>query len=354
MFHKARIKLTFWYLLIIMLVSALFSLAIYKGFTLEFERFDRLQRSRIENTLPFRDFRMPRLNVDQELINQAKERARNSLILINLGILILAGGASYFLAGRTLKPIEQMLDDQNRFIADASHELRTPLTALKSEIEVSLRDKDLKLREAKKLLESNLEEVNRLSLLSERMTDLVRCQKINNQTFKQIKISQVWQEAIKQVKPLLLQKQINLHRDSQDYVLEGVFDRLVQLLVILLDNAVKYSQIKYQIFLTTSQLDHQIRIEVKDEGMGIDKRDLPYIFDRFFQADKSRSENASGFGLGLSIAKNIVNMHSGTIAVESKPGKGTKFIIWLPEKQTMPLSFFSALRNKLNRLGKKI
>src|SRR3989344_8850426 len=162
MFKKARLKLTAWYLLIIMLISLAFSIAIDHLLTLELTRVERVQRLRQERRIP----RIPA--IDPEVIEETKNRLRINLILINLGILGAAGVAAYFLAGRTLKTIKNMVDEQNRFITDSSHELRTPITSLKTEMEVNLRDKKLN-KDTRKILESNLEEVNSLQSLSDNL-----------------------------------------------------------------------------------------------------------------------------------------------------------------------------------------
>lgn len=179
MFRSARLKLTAWYLLIIMLISVSFSIGIYNVQIRELERFRRVQPIRAEDLTP-NGIRSRVFVIDQTLIDEAEDNLQFTLIIINVGILILAGYSGYFLAGRTLTPIREMVDEQNRFITDASHELRTPITSLRSEIEVTLRDKNLNLKEARELLKSNLEEVNNLQYLSDNLIKLSQNQKINS------------------------------------------------------------------------------------------------------------------------------------------------------------------------------
>ena len=133
MFQNARIKLTLWYLLIIMLVSFLFSIGVYKILTREVERFARIQRFRMERGFGENHVILPP-NLDSDFVSETKERIAATLSTIDFVILIISGALGYFLAGKTLLPIKSMLDEQNRFITDASHELRTPLTALNSNI----------------------------------------------------------------------------------------------------------------------------------------------------------------------------------------------------------------------------
>ena len=189
MFQNARIKLTLWYLLIIMLVSGFFSLIVYRGFTKELGRGFRYQSM---HNLPERRILIERqggftrilpfviypdeIPPDEviEIINLAKRRFAIQLAIINGAIFVLAGTAGYFLAGKTLQPIEVMVDEQKRFVADASHELRTPLTSMKTEVEVALRDKKLKLVDAKELLKSNLSEIDKMKYFSDNLLSLSR------------------------------------------------------------------------------------------------------------------------------------------------------------------------------------
>ncbi|MCL5675670.1 MAG: HAMP domain-containing histidine kinase [Patescibacteria group bacterium] len=334
MFHSARIKLTLWYVLIIMLVSLLFSLVIYEGIDNEFHRFERYQSLRIQREQQGL-FPPPTLrSIDVEMIEDSRRRLTLVLLLINLGILVLAGGASYFLAGKTLMPIQLMVDEQNRFITDASHEFRTPLTSLRSEIEVNLRDKKLNLSAAKTLLKSNLEEVVSLQSLSEGLLELAQFPDKNNNTrFEKVSILEISQEAVKRIQPQGSQKQIKIENQVKNYPVLGHKSSLVELLVILLDNGIKYSPAKTNILLGSSKADSLVSISVSDQGTGIDEKDIPHLFDRFYRADISRSkEKVDGYGLGLAIAKKIADSHRGQIEVESHLKKGTKFTIKLPEK----------------------
>ena len=184
MFHSARIKLTAWYLIIIMAISLSFSTFIYLGATREFDRILRIEQFRITHPeLGERYIQRPVWDTDTlplpkppdpALINATRIRVIEGLAGINLIILMLSALAGYFLAGRTLRPIKNMVDEQNRFITDASHELNTPLTSLKTSIEVNLRDKKLSLDKSKDVLLSNLEEVNSLQALSDELIKITQ------------------------------------------------------------------------------------------------------------------------------------------------------------------------------------
>lgn len=343
MFTQTRLKLTAWYLLIIMLVSISFSMAMYKVLTSELSRMERLHELRQErqlslpdlNSIPFRQRVSHPFRIDPELITETKNRLKMILFLINGGIFGISGLAGFFLAGRTLKPIKDMVEEQNRFIADASHELRTPITSLKTEIEVNLRDKKLS-KDTKMILESNLEEVNNLQSLSDNLIKLTQYQKTNgNITFENTSLKEVVDEACRKVANLAKHNKVSIHNKVKDFTIQANRQSLSEAFVISLDNAIKYSHKNTSVTLSSHTTDHSIVVYIKDEGIGINKEDLPHLFDRFYRADKSRTKaNIQGYGLGLSIAKQIIDKHQGTISVESEVGKGTTFSIKLPLKHS--------------------
>ncbi|MBI3443072.1 HAMP domain-containing histidine kinase [Candidatus Woesebacteria bacterium] len=328
MFHSARLRLTAWYLLIIMLISLSFSLVIYKVLASEVERFARIQRFRIERRL--RDG-----VVDPELFAETKRRIALILIAVNGGILFVSGGLGYILAGRTLQPIQDMLDEQNRFITDASHELRTPLTSLKSSLEVNLRDKHLTLKNAKTLIAESIGEVDKLQSLSDSLLELAYYQKANADAgFEKLSLAEIVKKAIARVEPLLKKNHILIHNQIHEVALEANPYGLCDLLVILLDNAIKYSGRGKTITIASKQADGFVELSVQDQGIGIAEKDLTHIFDRFFRADSVRS-GSRGYGLGLSIAKKIADIHHASITVKSQLNKGSIFTVHLPP------SFFS-------------
>lgn len=312
MFNTARIKLTLWYVLIITIITCTFSGIIYSYVSREITRFERLQRLRF--------FYPPNF----ELIEETRHRILVTLGLVDLVIITSSGALGYLLAGRTLHPIKVMIDDQNRFISDASHELRTPLASLKTAMEVHLRDKTPTLDSANDLISQSLSEVNRLQSLSDSLLRLTHSQ---NRSIN-LNIADISATAIKKISPLARRKQVEIKNAVSPHRLRGDAGQLTELFVILLDNAVKYSPHKTTVTLSSKKTDSQIEIKVADQGQGIAAIDLPHIFDRFYRADSSRS--SAGYGLGLSIAKQIVESHHGTISATSTPGHGSVFTMHLP------------------------
>lgn len=323
MFKEARFKLTGWYLLIIMVISISFSGVIYAMINRELNRFLHEPRLRFEQIMP----------IDRDdILRESRQSIIISLLEINGIILVVSGTLGYVLAGKTLSPIQKMLEEQKRFVGDASHELRTPLTALKAMLEVGLRDKNLDLKEAKKLITNSIEETDRLNSLSTSLLELAR--ESNNDkklVMEKVRVKETVMEAIKNVELRAAKKNIKIIVKTNGTVIKGNKEKLSELLVILLDNAIKYSSENTKIKISAIEKQHQAIIKVKDQGQGIEKKDIPHIFDRFYRVDKAhRHDDVGGYGLGLAIAKKIVEENNGKILVSSEINKGSEFKIVLP------------------------
>jgi signal transduction histidine kinase len=349
MFHTTRIKLTAWYLLIVMAITGLFSGIIYYGLTREMERgFERAQK-RLETQQVFEEFfrlhgrglwppmnhmgeEGPRFFLFVSDLAEAKHKLLVRLVVINGVVWVLAAWASYVLAGKSLEPIAAAVEEQKRFISDAAHELRTPVAALRTALEVNLEDKKL-ARYARNLLKENLDDVKSLEKL---VTGLLKLSKLsgtlNNQSVN-IDLIQLIKQVVKILNPLAVKKKISIMTkfDSEKLTAKGNEDSLRELVTILLDNAVKYTHEKGKVWVSGRKKNRGVEIRVKDTGQGIAKKDLSHIFDRFYRVDDARcKEKVDGFGLGLALAKKIVEQHGGRIEVKSTPGKGSVFRVELP------------------------
>lgn len=334
--HKNSLKLAGIYLLILMFISLLFSANVYKLSSDEFRRGLRTPpgRAAIFDELPSdleqqaRDeFRQERL----EQYSEAKNHMLKRLILVNLFILAGGGALSYYFAVRTLRPIEEAHEAQSRFTADASHELRTPLTAMRAETEVALMDSKLTLPKARRILESNVEELDRLTGLTEGLLMLAQGENGALHTKSEL-LSPVIQTAVDKVLPLAEKKHILINFSPVEKIkVQGEQASLAEAFVVLLDNAIKYSPEKTEVTVSITQESKCVFVKITDQGMGIKSSELPHIFDRFYRADSARSKQSSGgYGLGLAIAKNIIDKHRGNISVNSKTGEGTTFTVQLP------------------------
>ncbi len=271
-----------------------------------------------------------------EDLEVTKRRLGLNLLMVNGVILGISAVAGYFLAGKTLRPIEIVMEEQKRFVADASHEFRTPLTALKISMEVALREKKMSLKEAKKVIKSNLEDVDSLQSLSNNLLSLANLQtNSQNFAFKDVDIDEVVESAYRKILPLAKEKNIDLKIKVKKQTLSANRESLEEMMIIFLDNAIKYTPKKGKVIVRTRTDKKRLTLEIKDTGTGVSKKDLPYIFDRFYRVDQSRSkDNVSGFGLGLSLAKKIIEIHKGSVIVASPLGKGTTFTIKLPLKRS--------------------
>ncbi len=328
MYRSATLKLTAWYLLIAMLISLTFSVVVYRVANAELEWGLHNQTARIYREYPV--FSDNPFFVRQNDLDAGSRRIFLNLAYFNLVVLIGAGFASYWLARKTLRPIEISNEQQKRFVADASHELRTPVTALKMETEVALLDEHASKEELQAALQSNLEEANKLDTLLGSLLRLSRLESADiQQTFTRLSIARLIQAAIDQTKQLADAKHIIIEQQIVDMKVSGDQASLIQLVVILLDNAIKYSPTGSTITVSSTRQTGTAHITVRDHGIGIEAAALEHVFDRFYRADKARTGN-SGYGLGLAIAKHIADLHDGTITLKSTPGKGTSASLLLP------------------------
>jgi two-component system sensor histidine kinase CiaH len=330
-FHSAAVRLTSWYLLIIMVLSFSTSFALYHVSSDDLQQNAERQvgyfRGLIgsENAKDFASLRQKQLNEDLRHL-------KANLILFNFLVLVGGGAVAYGLARRTLRPIEDALEAQTRFTADASHELRTPLTAIQAENEVTLRMRNLTKTQAIAQLKSNLEEVEKLKALSDGLLALASTDADNDLT-KSVNVKEIIELARDRVAKQAKLKKVEVAGNAIDksLLVRGNQQNLIDLLVILLDNAIKYSRQGGKVKIDAKKESKLATISVIDQGPGIKKSQLPYIFDRFYRTDASRYKSqAGGYGLGLAIAKKIADRHDGVIEVRSAPNKGSVFNLKLP------------------------
>jgi two-component system, OmpR family, sensor histidine kinase CiaH len=264
---------------------------------------------------------------------------RNLLIIIGFGSgggLIVSIFVGLFLANRALIPIQRSWEKQSQFVADASHELRTPLSVIQTHLELLFRHPSNTIEQESETIFKSLSEVKRVNKLVEELLTLARSdsnEKLINPAL--ISIHELLRFIKEQFEPIASMKDIRIE-DSIDDNLQyfGDKQRIHQLFVILLDNALKFTPSGGVVRIICKKESHFIRITIQDSGIGISDEDLPHIFDRFYRSDKGRTRSTGGTGLGLSIAKWIVDAHHGHIHVESSLINGTKFIIKFPIKES--------------------
>lgn len=333
MFQSARIKLTLFYLAILVAFSLIITFSIRILAEREYLHSNMEQRGHVRQIiLRIQDFgHWPsKAYVDLQEAEAARVRAQlnQDMLFINVAALIVSGVLSYWFAGRTLKPIEEAHEAQARFASDASHELRTPLTNMKLENEVFLRQKHFSEQEARDLIASNLEEVQRLEGLSSNLLALTQYGHTPLE-IEPVSIKRVVSAAVKLAKPQAEARKVTIKVEVAPVLVRGHHDSLVQLVGILLDNAIKYGPEKGTVVVGGQRQEGGYVLWVQDEGPGIDEKDLPYIFDRLYRGDKARTSKEGGYGLGLSLARAIALANGAEIRAENTQAGGACLIVRL-------------------------
>jgi signal transduction histidine kinase len=335
MFRSARLKLTLFYLGIIVLFNLTVTLSVRVFAEREFLRSNTVQRNEVKDwVIHFFDASGKRSDVEIAGIqaNEAevvRQHLNDGLLVINLAALALGGLLSYWFAGRTLRPIEEVHEAQARFTADASHELRTPLANMRLENEVFLRQKHFTEEEAREQLESNLEEVQRLERLS---GNLLALHQYGQAALARspLLVKHIVEDAIEQLHATARAKGMNISVDLVPGKVVGHRESMVQLLDILLDNALKYGVQGKVVMVKGEKRGGQYVLVVSDKGPGIAAHDLPHIFDRLYRGDKARSTQVAGYGLGLALAKEIAQANGASITARNDPAGGARLEVSVP------------------------
>jgi heavy metal sensor kinase len=232
---------------------------------------------------------------------------------------------------RMIARLSEAIEQNRRFLADASHELRTPLAAWRGEME-SVIEQARGLPELRDRAGSALEEVDRLAKIVDALFAISRLDAGEaQQEWARFDLAPVAASTTDQMSLLAEDKGVSVSCKAQDRVsVDGDRARIKQVVVNLLDNAIKYTPSGGSINLDVYARDSKAVIEVADSGIGIPPNALPHIFDRFFRVDQARSRDAGGAGLGLAIVKSICQAHGGQVFVESHEGLGSRFKVELP------------------------
>ncbi len=259
----------------------------------------------------------------RQRVAQSKQDVLYKLAALNAGMLVAGVALSYWLARRTLRPIEAALRAQSQFASNVSHELRTPLAAMQLEIENGLRTLPL-ARPAKRLLESNLEELAQLTELSKAMLRLA--QETENLELRSVWIDEIVSKAMGRVVKSAQAKHVSIVDTTPHTALLAHSDSLLEMLVILLENAITYGPARAKVFVQGTADKKYGYVSIRDEGAGIAPEDVPHLFDRFYRG-KSATD---GHGLGLSIAQTLAARQHGELTAENAPHSGALFTIILP------------------------
>ena len=227
--------------------------------------------------------------------------------------------------------IDNAFKSQKRFVAYASHEIRTPLTVIQTELEIL--EKKIKDNESKESIKIALSEIEDLTKLTNSLLTIAKLDSSQTKMdFRQIRIDELLADCAQAMYQAAVKKNIKINLSIDDSIeIKADKEKLKSVFINLIDNAIKYSPAGSSVSIKLEKLlDSKIKVIVKDDGIGISKEDIPYIFNRFYRSSEIRSE-ISGSGLGLAVTKEIVELHRGEIKVESKIGEGTIFSIILQE-----------------------
>jgi heavy metal sensor kinase len=231
----------------------------------------------------------------------------------------------------TLARLERAVGEMKQFTSSISHELRTPLAVLRGEAEVALMQAST-TEQYRNILGSQLEEFEKLTRMINQLLTLARAEsgqvKIEHDP---VNISAMTQSLAEQLTPVAASKDIAMDWNcEQDVVILGDSGWLERIVLNLVDNAIKFTPGGGHVQVVLGRNSHSATLEVRDDGKGITPEALPYVFERFYRADPSRSNRVDGAGLGLSLVKWAVDQHQGTIHVDSTPDVGTRVIVTLP------------------------
>ncbi|PKN85724.1 MAG: histidine kinase [Chloroflexi bacterium HGW-Chloroflexi-8] len=256
----------------------------------------------------------------------------SGLLLVGAISILVLGFGSWWMAGRSLRATQNAWDMQQAFVANASHELRTPLTLMRASAEVAQRSTQPNPQQAA-LMTNIVEEVDHMSQLVDELLLLSRLDAHQLKLdIRPIQIAGLVAEIQRQFEPLMSAKQVTFLNQTTAGTVQADVTRLRQVLIILLDNALRHTPPGGTISVRSLVEGRNLRITVDDNGEGIAPEHLPHVFDRFYQADNARSKDQKGTGLGLSIAKSLVEIQAGQISITSQLGKGTSISITLPKQ----------------------
>lgn len=246
--------------------------------------------------------------------------------------LVVSAGASYLLSRMTLRPIADAWAKQTEFVQNASHELRTPLTVIRTTQELLLDDPNARIVDKFEDISLTIEEAGRLSRLTEDLLVLSASDAGRlDMEASDVNLRELCAEMSAAYEEIALMQEKTISFDAEgDVTVHGDRDKLRQLVAILLDNALKYTGDGDRIEVSVAAKGSTAVIKVADTGIGIDDSDLDRVFERFYRADAARSRETGGTGLGLPIAKGLVEAHGGTIHLENVEPRGIAAIVRLP------------------------
>ena len=251
--------------------------------------------------------------------------------IISLFVLLFI---SIYLTNKTIKPLKESFEKQKQFIADASHELKTPLAIIRTNTSVILSNKEASVSNNIKWLNYISNQTERMGKLIDEMLTLAKLDNLNEKTnFISFNFSDLINNILLTFEAIIFENNIKLQSYIEDDIhIKGDKENIKKVFIILLDNAIKYTNNNGEIYIELKQDKNKIKLIVKNTGDGIKEEDLEKIFERFYRVDDSRERKTGGYGLGLSIAKSIVEAHKGKIYAKSNLKEDTSFVVELQKE----------------------
>lgn len=248
--------------------------------------------------------------------------------------LIILLFISIYLTSKTIKPLKESFEKQKQFIADASHELKTPLAIIKTNTSVLLSNKEESIGNNIKWLNYINNQTERMGKLIDEMLTLAKLDNLNeNINFTTFNFSDLINNILLTFEAVIFESNIRLESYIENEIyIKGNKENIKKVFIILLDNAIKYTNYNGEIYIELKQDKNKVRLIVKNTGEGINEENLEKIFERFYRVDDSRERKTGGYGLGLSIAKSIVESHKGKIYAKSNLNQDTSFIVELQKE----------------------
>ncbi|EFM11139.1 integral membrane sensor signal transduction histidine kinase [Paenibacillus curdlanolyticus YK9] len=253
---------------------------------------------------------------------------------VGLVMLVAIYFTSRYFANRSIAPVKEAFYKQKQFIADASHELKTPLAVINTNADVLLANSEDTISSQSKWLHRIQSETERMKTLTNDLLYLTEMDDSRaSMLFSNFNASESVESVILTMEAVVFERDLSLqYQIEPDLTVRGNSEQIKQVVMILLDNAIKYANAAGTISVTLKKRHHDIMLTVTNTGEGIAPEHLDRIFDRFYRADPSRSRKQGGYGLGLAIAKSIVEQHKGKITAKSTPKESTSFTVQLADR----------------------
>jgi signal transduction histidine kinase len=325
-FASARLKLTLLYLAIITAIVVVLSFSLYGLHSTDV--------SAIEHRRHARGLAEEGRFDDSPYFGEYVESLGRTIVWADVITIVVGGALSYLLAARTLRPVKASVEAEQKFFANAAHDLRTPLAVMRTEAEVALRSRPLSGEEGRRVIESSLEEIQRMSTMIEQMLSLAGrggSRPSARSVFQPLDLAELARGAVAKMARRAEERGVRLTADAADPArVKGDAFSVERSLYNVLENAISYTPAGGSVSVHVRHQGAHVLVRVSDTGIGISAEDLPHVAEAFYRGDRARSVHAGGAGLGLTIVSAAMDEHRGTLQIESRPGEGTTVFLRFP------------------------